>query len=517
AQVQGQGAVLFQFDGGAVDTAGAGRLFHLGKDGHVPGGVPSAGFDSDDDADAHEPSLFARFHLLVAQLVVVDFFQQGGKQSRIIAVIVDVGANRLIGHFVGLDEVLSPYLDRAQLQRLSDPIHHALPDVAHAGFADAPVGDDRTFIGDDSIAFHVNGRRPVGIGEVVEFVGEVNRQGADRAANIVVFLETKAKHGAVVIDRRLGFELLSTGMAASHHVLAAVFDPFDWTSGFHRKQGNQHDVFANQMNLLTEASADVGNDHANILQAEGFTQAVVNDFRHLRRHPNGQTLACRIVGGDDDERFERRRAVAVNLQVFLDHAVGRFESGIDIAVLERTLPGKVRAQFVEQSCRRRLDRFAHVDDGSERFVIDLNQFERVFRRAAIARRYGADGLADVPDLFDGTGILVDGPFETGGISSRLERFRKPFNVLRRDHRHHVEILERFRRVDGIDLGVGVGAPQNHRLKHAWQPEIIRIETAARHVTGTFFAADARTDVFFISHKSLPFSDRVTAHVNKIRN
>src|SRR5262245_20726780 len=66
AQMQGQGAVLFEFDGGAVDTAGAGRLFHLGEDRHVAGGVPSAGFNSDDDADAHELSLFARFLLFVA-------------------------------------------------------------------------------------------------------------------------------------------------------------------------------------------------------------------------------------------------------------------------------------------------------------------------------------------------------------------------------------------------------------------------------------------------------------------
>src|SRR5262249_24392286 len=150
---------------------------------------------------------------------------------------------------------------------------------------DAAVGDDGTFVGDDGIAFHVNGRRPVGIGEIVEFVSEVNRQGADRAADIVVFLETKAAHRAVVFDRSFGFELLGTGMAASHHVLAAVFDPFDWASGFHREQRNQDDVFTNQVNLLTEAAADVGNDHANILQAEGFTQAVVNDFRHLRRYP----------------------------------------------------------------------------------------------------------------------------------------------------------------------------------------------------------------------------------------
>jgi hypothetical protein len=65
--------------------------------------------------------------------------------------------------------------------------------------------------------------------------------------------------------------------------------------------------------------------------------------------------------------------------------------------------------------------------------------------------------------------------------------------------------------------VGVGAAQHHRLEHARQSEIIRIETSARNVTGTFFATGTGTDVFFINHKSLPFFHRVQAEANKIRN
>ena len=76
AEVERQGAVLFQLDGRAVNAARTGRLFHLREDRHVAGGIASAGLDADDDADAHELSLFACFPLLVAQLVVVDFFQK---------------------------------------------------------------------------------------------------------------------------------------------------------------------------------------------------------------------------------------------------------------------------------------------------------------------------------------------------------------------------------------------------------------------------------------------------------
>ena len=86
------------------------------------------------------------------------------------------------------------------------------------------------------VAFHVNSRRPVGIGKIVQLVGEVDRQGADRATDIIVFLEAETEERAIVLDCGLGFELLGAGMAAGHHMLAAVFDPFDRPSGFHRQQ-----------------------------------------------------------------------------------------------------------------------------------------------------------------------------------------------------------------------------------------------------------------------------------------
>jgi hypothetical protein len=54
-------------------------------------------------------------------------------------------------------------------------------------------------------------------------------------------------------------------MAAGHHMLAAIFDPFDRTAGFHCQERHQHDVFADQVNFLTEATADVGDDDADIL------------------------------------------------------------------------------------------------------------------------------------------------------------------------------------------------------------------------------------------------------------
>ena len=58
---------------------------------------------ADDDADAHELAFCARLLLLLAQFIVVDFFQQRRQQTGIIAAVVHVTADGAIGHFVRLD------------------------------------------------------------------------------------------------------------------------------------------------------------------------------------------------------------------------------------------------------------------------------------------------------------------------------------------------------------------------------------------------------------------------------
>src|SRR4029077_16597711 len=119
--------------------------------------------------------------------------------------------------------------------------------------------------------------------------------------------------GSVVFDRSLGLELLGTGMASRHHVLGAIFDPFDRPAGFHGEERDHDDIFPDQMDLLAETAADVGNDDAYILQAKRFSHPIVDDFGNLSSYPNRQFLAGGIVGSDDDEGFKRRRAVAVYL------------------------------------------------------------------------------------------------------------------------------------------------------------------------------------------------------------
>ena len=75
-------------------------------------------------------------------------------------------------------------------------------------------------------------------------------------------------------------------------------------------------------------SAEIVEARAVADEPSRFAHAVVNHFRNLRRNPHRQALTRRVIGRDHDKRFERRRAVAVDFEIFLDHAVGGFERGV---------------------------------------------------------------------------------------------------------------------------------------------------------------------------------------------
>src|SRR5688572_6001089 len=102
------------------------------------------------------------------------------------------------------------------------------------------------------------------------------------------------------------------------------------------------------MNLLTEAAADIRYNHADVLQSERLTQAVVNNLRHLSCDPDGHSFAGRIVGCNDDERLQRCRAVTMNFEIFFNESIGGLKGAVDIAVLKRAVPGQIAAQFFEQ-------------------------------------------------------------------------------------------------------------------------------------------------------------------------
>ena len=63
----------------------------------------------------------------------------------------------------------------------------------------------------------------------------MNRQGADRTADVIVLFKAQSQDCAVSLDGSFGLELLRASVAARHHVFAPILDPFHRSAGFHRQ------------------------------------------------------------------------------------------------------------------------------------------------------------------------------------------------------------------------------------------------------------------------------------------
>ena len=495
-QVEGDGAVLLKLDGGAVDAAGPRRLLHLGKDRHVPGGVAAAGLHPDDHADAEVAALLPLPGLLFLEGRVVHLLQRALQQAGIVAAVVDVAVGRGVGHLLRLHQVLEAYRRGVHVQVLRHPVDDAFPDVAHARLADAPVGDHRTPVGDHRVALHADVLGLVGVAEVVELVGEMDGERAHGAAHVVDFLEAQPGYGAVVLHRGLDVEFLLAGVAGGHHVLVPVLDPLHRPAGLHGQQRHDHHVLPDQMDLLSEAAADVRDDDPDVVQAQGVPQRVVDVLRHLGVGADRELFAEPVEGGDARQRLQGRRAVPVDLEVLPHHPVGLPERGLGVAVFQGPLPGHVGTQFFIDE-RRILAGHGLVDvaDGRQDLVVHRNGFQDVFGRAPVPGRDGAHGLTHVADLVHCSGVFLHGLLQAGGVAARPKRFGVPLHVLGRHHGEHVLPALGGLRVHPENARVGVGTPYEHGLQHAGFGEIVSVLTPSRYVPRPLLAARGEADIF----------------------
>ena len=190
AEEERNGAVLFKLNASAVDAARTGHLLHLGKDRHIARRVPTSGLHTDDNADAEQTTFCPFPRLLVFKLMVSYFLKYFFKKGRIVPAVVNVSVGRGIGHLARLNEVDGANINRAHLEFLGDPIHDSLPDEAHARLADSPIRDDRALVGHHRVSLQRDILHLIGVGQVIELIGKVDGESADRATDIVDFFES---------------------------------------------------------------------------------------------------------------------------------------------------------------------------------------------------------------------------------------------------------------------------------------------------------------------------------------
>ena len=161
-------------------------------------------------------------------------------------------------------------------------------------------------------------------------------------------------------------------------------------------------------------------------------------------------------------------------------ALLKFHVGSDVAGIVRDLAhGRRVDQIVVQQWSAVLHRGAHVDDGFQHLVVNVDQGQR---RLSNVRIFGGDGGDRVPAiqrLVTGEEIVAQELEPVVVVAQILFAEGRKRQVGGGHHRAHPGEGFRFGRVDGLDTGVRVWASQDSGVQQAGQIEIRAVLCSAR--------------------------------------
>ena len=118
------------------------------------------------------------------------------------------------------------------------------------------------------------------------------------------------------------------------------------------------------------------------------------------------------------------------------------------------------------------------------FIIDIDQVQRFKCRQFLARDDGGDRISHVPHAVDTKGLLV----LADGKNPVLDG-----NVFPRQHQIHSRVSGGARRVDFSDARMRMGRPQQFRVRHTRQENVVGEARLARHLRARIHSAPRDTD------------------------
>ena len=307
-----------------------------------------------------------------------------------------------------------------------------------------------------------------------------------------------AQHRPVAPRGDLDLVHLVARVAGRHHVLAAVLRPLD---GPARDNGGRRDqqVLGIARRLGAEATAHIGGDDANLVgrQTERRDEPLLDEVDDLGRVPRRQRFVARVPLGDHAARLDRHAHVALDLEALLHRDVGLGErrGGIAEAGLEED--GDVVAPLRVDDLRPRLGARDHLRDDGQRLVLDLDQLAAVFSERATGGQDHRHDLADEAHAVPRHGELGD--LLHRDVHARREPRRNRAEKRQRLH-EPLEIGEgedvgdarqpaRRLGLHGEDLGVTVRAPDEGRVEHPGQLDVVHVAAIAAQIARVLFPAD----------------------------
>ena len=327
---------------------------------------------------------------------------------------------------------------------------------------------------------------------------------------------------AVRVGADLELAPLVAAVVGGQEVLAARLDPLDRPLQ-HERQRRGDEVLVIGAELAAEAAADFRRDGAHLVltQTEGAGDLVAEPVRPLVRGPDGEAARDRVGRGDGCRAVSIGIGMATrgaDLGLHLDwRALASAASTSPWTVSWRTL--MLFLTVVVELGSARLPRLVGIDDGLQRFVIDLDRGGGVCGLRLARGDHRGDRLADVAHLVprqwldprDGDRVVL--------LRLRdvlLWRLAWTFvgldRVLVGQHGCEIAPPSPRRRPPAwlsasavsmpVDLGVGIRTAHDRQVDHAGEREVVDIDRGTGDQPRVFFALDRRADIASQYHFAL---------------
>ncbi len=444
-----------------------GRLArHVEADAGREVGGAGRGLDVRREADADVPALGERPGLHGPER------REVGELDRALEGLVrgDLVERRAREHLDGLllaaDEVDPPELLGREGELAGDLVEHP---VADPRLRDprAPVRDVARLVRRDDRRVEAVRLQPVRRREQ-----RPDEQGPERArerrhrvrALIEDHADAQTEEATVARDRGVDLEDLVARVAGDHQVLAALLDPLDGPAEELRRRAERN-VLAGDLPLRAERAADVARDATDVAvgDVEQLRHREAERVRALVRDVVGEGAGDRLVVRDAAAGLERRVADAVLDEAARHDEIGAGEHLVDRPPLRGVAVDDVVAPLVEERRRRRVERVLHVDDRSERLVVDLDEVAAVGGGGERLADHDGDRLAHAPHPV-GRQRPHRRHREPGRPDDR-RRLGHPVELGGRDDRDDARMGPRRCGVDRTDPRVGVRAAHERGVQH----------------------------------------------------
>ena len=305
-------------------------------------------------------------------------------------------------------------------------------------------------------------------------------------------------------------------MSGAGDILAPPLDPFDRLAEQHREIAGQR-LLAVHVELASEAAADLGRDHADVVLAEleHLGQARAQHVRNLGRRPHRQVALARVPLRDDAARLHRDRREALVDDLETHHLVGVAHRLVHRGRGNFHLERDVGAELVVQNRRAVGDRLFRIDHRVERVVVDFDQVECVLCPVGVGgdrdRHRFADISAPCRCASEGwNGMRSAGA--THGSVPILSLRSSPASTQTTPGAPRAAV-----RVDGIYLRMRMRTAQDNRRQHPRQPDVVDVDALALNEPRILAPLDAFAHEFRDHrHRDLLFDTRAASRASSGR-